>query len=54
MSDLFEIFKNIHNVKVIDSTIDYTGYIAIDLSESNSELSKINTTDATAFEEYCF
>jgi murein DD-endopeptidase MepM/ murein hydrolase activator NlpD len=37
---------------VIDSTIDYTGYIAIDLSESNSELSKINTTDATAFEEY--
>jgi murein DD-endopeptidase MepM/ murein hydrolase activator NlpD len=52
MSDSFDIFKTIQNVKVIDSTIDYTDYVAIDLSETNTELSKINTTDAIAFEEY--
>ena len=40
---LIELFKTIQNVKVIDSTIDYANYVAIDLSESNTELAKINT-----------
>jgi murein DD-endopeptidase MepM/ murein hydrolase activator NlpD len=52
MSDLFELFKSIDAVKVIDASIDYSDYASIDLSETNTELSKINTTDADAFEKY--
>lgn len=52
MSNLLELFKSQVDVKVIDSSIDYCDYTAIDLSETNTELTKINTTDALAFEEF--
>ncbi len=50
MMDLEIILKNIQNVKVIDSNIDYSEYIPLDLSISNIELQKINLQDSSNFE----
>lgn len=52
MDKILSLFENIKDVKVIDSSIDYSDYVAIDLSASNEELSKLNSTDASAFENY--
>ncbi|WP_395062924.1 peptidoglycan DD-metalloendopeptidase family protein [Flavobacterium sp.] len=52
MNKIKSLFENLKDVKVIDSSIDYSYYIAIDLSVSNKELSKLNITDALAFENY--
>ena len=52
MNKTIALLENIKDVKVVDSFIDYSDYVAIDLSESNEELSKLNITDALAFENY--
>lgn len=52
MDKITSLLKEIKDVKVIDSSIDYSDYVAIDLSASNEELSKLNITDALAFENY--
>ena len=52
MSNLLALFKSQVVVKVIDATIDYNDYTPIDLSETNTELTKLNTNDAFAFEEF--
>lgn len=52
MNKIEIVFKNLKDVKVIDSSIDYSEYVFIDLSASNEELSKLNITDASEFENY--
>lgn len=52
MDKILSLFENLKDVKVIDSSIDYSDYVAIDLSASNEELSKLNSTDALVFENY--
>ena len=52
MDKITSLLKDIKDVKVIDYSIDYSDYVAIDLSASNEELSKLNITDASAFENY--
>ena len=52
MHKIKTLLENLKDVKVIDSSIDYSDYVAVDLSASNEELSKLNITDALAFENY--
>lgn len=52
MQKTIALLESLKNVKVIDSSIDYSDYVAIDLSASNEELFKLNSTDAVAFENY--
>lgn len=52
MNKVKALLENLKDVKVIDSSIDYSDYVAVDLSASNVELSKLNITDALAFENY--
>ena len=52
MHKIKTLLENLKDVKVIDSSIDYSDYIAVDLSASNEELSKLKITDAAAFENY--
>jgi murein DD-endopeptidase MepM/ murein hydrolase activator NlpD len=52
MTKLETILFNIPNVKVIDQTIDYKSYLALDLSNRNEIISKRNIDNAVAFEEY--
>ena len=52
MHKLIALFQNIKNVKVIDSDIDYSEYVAIDLSANNPDLAAVNLTDTAAFETY--
>lgn len=52
MAHLIQILQNIEDVKVIDSDIDYSEYTFIDLSSNNSELLKLDVTNAAAFEVY--
>lgn len=52
MHKIIALLENLKDFKVIDSSIDYSDYVAIDLSASNEELSKLNITDAIAFENY--
>jgi murein DD-endopeptidase MepM/ murein hydrolase activator NlpD len=52
MHKIKTLLENLKDVKVIDSSIDYSDYVAVDLSASNEELSKLNITDAAAFENY--
>lgn len=52
MSTIIQLLQNIKDVKVIDSDIDYSDYVAIDLSVDNPELGKIDLTNAAAFEVY--
>jgi murein DD-endopeptidase MepM/ murein hydrolase activator NlpD len=49
---LLELIKTIQNVKVIDSSIEYSDYFFIDLSESNSDLANLNLNNALEFENY--
>ena len=50
MSQLISILQNLQNVKVIDSSIDYSEYIALDLSISNKELDNFDLSNAEKFE----
>lgn len=52
MYKIIALLENLNDVKVIDFSIDYSDYVAIDLSTLNEELSKLNITDAKAFENY--
>ncbi len=49
----FEIaLHSVNNVKLIDPLIGYDDYIALDLSDANLELSKINCANAVDFENF--
>ena len=52
MPNLLSILEKIHNVKVIDSWIDYDDYVAIDLSISNKKLDNFDLSDAKSFEKF--
>lgn len=52
MKNITDIFKNIQAVKVISRDIDYTDYIALDLSVTNENLANQKLTTAVAYEEY--
>ena len=52
MKTLKEILQNQKEVYVIDSTIDYTDYIPLDLSASYTDELDPDLTDAKKFEEF--
>jgi murein DD-endopeptidase MepM/ murein hydrolase activator NlpD len=52
MKTLPEILQTQTNIKVIDSTIDYKNYVAIDLSATNTDKMDLDVTDAEIFEEF--
>ncbi|MFV5685043.1 peptidoglycan DD-metalloendopeptidase family protein [Flavobacterium sp. GB2R13] len=52
MNTLETLLKSIQNVKVIDQSIDYKNYIALDLSTFNPELLKLDIGNAIDFERY--
>ncbi len=52
MSTILQLLQKTKEVKVIDSDIDYSEYIAIDLSANNDDLAKIDITCAAEFETY--
>lgn len=52
MSALENLFSAFENIKVIDDSIPYSKYSAIDLSISNTDLSKINLSDPKVFEDF--
>lgn len=50
MNNFISILQNLQNVKVIDSTIAYSEYIALDLSTSNKEIDNFDLSNAAIFE----
>lgn len=52
MPPLENLFSRLENIKVIDASIPYSKYTPIDLSISNTDLSKINMENAGDFENY--
>ncbi len=52
MSDLENLLESIPNVKVIDSLIDYSDYISLDLSVTNIDLSENKIQSSHDFEKY--
>ncbi len=52
MTHLTKILNQIQNVKVIDSTIDVSDYIPLDLSKNNQNLLDFDCDNAEVFEEY--
>ncbi len=52
MPKLENYFSQIEEVKVIDSSIPYSKYVALDLSSSNAKLSKIDIGNAEIFEDF--
>ena len=52
MQTLENSLLKLTNIKVIDQTIDYKDYIALDLSVSNIELSKIDIKNPTIFNAF--
>jgi murein DD-endopeptidase MepM/ murein hydrolase activator NlpD len=50
MTTLETLFLDLKDIKVIDSTIPYSEYIALDLSVSNLDLDQLNISKATDFE----
>lgn len=52
MKTLENIFLELENIKVIDSSIPYSKYIPLDLSTSNLELSKIDIKNNQVFENF--
>ncbi len=52
MSSIIQLLQKTKEVKVIDSDIDYSEYVAIDLSSNNVDLAKIDITCAAEFEAY--
>ncbi len=52
MTALENLLKSLQNVKVIDKSVPYSKYIPLDLSISNSGLSKLNMGNSDDFENY--
>ena len=52
MSKLISILEKIQDVKVIDASIDYSNYVAIDLSISNQDLDDFDLSNAEKFEDF--
>jgi murein DD-endopeptidase MepM/ murein hydrolase activator NlpD len=52
MPTLENLFSKLENIKVIKNSIPYSDYSPIDLSISNTDLSKINMENAHDFENY--
>lgn len=52
MKSLQEILQEQKNIKVVDSSIDYKDYVALDLSSSHTDQLDLNLTDALIFEEF--
>lgn len=52
MSFFLDVLKSLQDVKVIDASIDYKHYIAIDLSAFNTDLIALDVTNASLFENY--
>jgi murein DD-endopeptidase MepM/ murein hydrolase activator NlpD len=52
MSELENLFSKLENIKVIDNSIPYSQYTPIDLSNSNSELLKIDLRNPDEFEKF--
>ena len=52
MTSLEALFLDLKDIKVIDSTIPYSEYTALDLSASNQDLNELNITDSSQFETY--
>lgn len=50
--NLEELLKEQKNIRVIDSSIDYKDYIALDLSATHTDQLDLNLTDAIVFEEF--
>lgn len=54
MKSLFTILKELPSLKVIDADIDYSEYIALDLSADNPELMNKNLQTSADFENYIY
>lgn len=52
MKPLCSILKNIPPTKIIDSTIDYSKYVTLDLSVNNQNLTGRRSGNSADFEEY--
>lgn len=52
MKVFLELLQNISDVKVIDASIDYKDYVAIDLSETNETLRNFDLSNAQLFENF--
>lgn len=52
MKSLISILKSLPPTKVIDSSIDYSKYVALDLSVTNKELFENKPANAVEFENY--
>ena len=52
MPTLETLLSQLENIRVIDFSIPYSLYVPIDLSVSNTELSKIDVSDSETFEIY--
>jgi len=52
MNSFKSFLKRTVEVKVIDTSIDYNEYVALDLSTSNDSLLEVNPKDAAEFEQY--
>lgn len=50
--NLEQLLQEQKNVKVIDSSIDYTDYVPLDLSSSQTDKLDLNLTDAIIFEAF--
>lgn len=52
MKSLETLFFELKNIKVIDNTISYSDYTAIDLSTSNIKIDELKLSNANEFENY--
>ena len=50
--NLEQLLQEQKNVKVIDSSIDYTDYVALDLSATHTDQLNLDLTNALVFEEF--
>ncbi|WP_438965962.1 peptidoglycan DD-metalloendopeptidase family protein [Flavobacterium sp.] len=50
--NLEHLLQEQKNVKVIESSIEYTDYVSLDLSSSQTDKLDLNLTDAAIFEEF--
>ena len=52
MSKLISLLEKIQDVKVIDASIDYSDYVAIDLSTANKKLDDFDLSNAEKFQDF--
>jgi murein DD-endopeptidase MepM/ murein hydrolase activator NlpD len=52
MKSLIKILQEQNNIKVIDSSLNYSDYIALDLSATRTDQLDLNLTDAIIFEVF--